>query len=173
MEAHSVCLSFPQFGRALKPNRGNKTYFSRLTRWVDKLLPFDFDINHKPGSKMGIVDYLSRHPTGQAIPISHYDKQFVLATINKCRRDLRLHRLRQWNSPKSTRHSPLFDRFAPHFCVSRTHKTDQSARTTQEIYQIDWSKFEQHTKKTLTRLAFQHLHSFDFNKPYIKPLLKF
>ncbi len=57
----------------LKPNWGKTTYFSRLTRWVNKLLPFDFDINHKPWSKMQIVDYLSRCPTEEATPISHYE----------------------------------------------------------------------------------------------------
>ena len=31
---------------ALKTNRGNKTHQSRLTRWADRLLPFDFDVLH-------------------------------------------------------------------------------------------------------------------------------
>ena len=30
----------------LKPNRGNKTFSSRLTRWVDRLLPCDFEVVH-------------------------------------------------------------------------------------------------------------------------------
>ena len=33
----------------LKPNRGNKTFSSRLTRWVDRLLPFDFEVVHVAG----------------------------------------------------------------------------------------------------------------------------
>ena len=36
----------------LRENRANKSYNSRLIRWVDQLLPFDFTINHLPGSKM-------------------------------------------------------------------------------------------------------------------------
>ena len=47
----------------LKSNKGNKTYSSRLTRWVDRLLPFDFSIVHSPGRTLGMADYLSRHPS--------------------------------------------------------------------------------------------------------------
>ena len=48
---------------ALKSNKGNKTYSSRLTRWVDRLLPFDFAIVHTPGRTLGMADYKSRHPS--------------------------------------------------------------------------------------------------------------
>ena len=47
----------------LKSNKSNKTYSSRLTRWVDRLLPFDFSIIHTPGRTLGMADYLSRHPS--------------------------------------------------------------------------------------------------------------
>ena len=47
----------------LKPNRGNKTFSSRLTRWVDRLLPVDFEVVHVAGRTLGMADYLSRHPT--------------------------------------------------------------------------------------------------------------
>ena len=40
----------------MKENRSNKSYNSRLTRWIDRLLPFDFNIEHIPGAKMGLVD---------------------------------------------------------------------------------------------------------------------
>ena len=39
---------------ALKINRGNKTYHSRLTRWVDRLLPFHFKVENIAGKKHGI-----------------------------------------------------------------------------------------------------------------------
>ena len=45
----------------LKSDKGNKTFSSRLTRWVDRLLPFDFSIVHTPGRTLGMADYLSRH----------------------------------------------------------------------------------------------------------------
>ena len=47
----------------LKDNRSNKTFSSRLTRWVDRLLPFQFKVVHAPGRTMGMADYLSRHPS--------------------------------------------------------------------------------------------------------------
>ena len=56
---------------ALKSNHGNKTYSSRLTRWIDRLLPFDMKVVHQPGRTMGLADYFSRHPT------ELNEKQFV------------------------------------------------------------------------------------------------
>ena len=46
----------------MRENRANKSYNRRLTRRVDRLLPFDFTIDHLPGSKMGLNDYISRDP---------------------------------------------------------------------------------------------------------------
>ena len=67
---------------ALRNNRANKTYQSRLVRWVDKLLPFDFTVTHLAGSEMGITDYLSRNASGPAEPESSYDEKFVVASIS-------------------------------------------------------------------------------------------
>ena len=47
----------------LKPNRSNKTFSSRPIRWVDRLLPFKFEVIHAPGRVLGFADYLSRHPS--------------------------------------------------------------------------------------------------------------
>ena len=47
----------------LKPNISNKTFSSRLTRWVDRLLPFELEVIHAPGRVLGFADYLSRHPS--------------------------------------------------------------------------------------------------------------
>ena len=46
----------------LKSHRSKKSYNIRLTRWIDRLLPFDFNIEHIPGTRMGLVDYISRQP---------------------------------------------------------------------------------------------------------------
>ena len=66
---------------ALEGNRSNKTYQSRLTRWVDRLLPYQFKIVHIPGKDMGIVDYLSREPTGEPWPETKLDEKFVVTSI--------------------------------------------------------------------------------------------
>ena len=66
---------------ALRNNRANKTYQSRLVRWVDKLLPYDFTVNHLAGSEMGFTDYLSRNASGEPEPVSNYDEKFVVASI--------------------------------------------------------------------------------------------
>ena len=67
---------------ALDGNKSNKTYQSRLTRWVDRLLPYQFKIVHIPGRDMGIVDYLSRDPFNDPWPESELDEKFVVASIN-------------------------------------------------------------------------------------------
>ena len=68
---------------ALKTNRGNKTHQSRLTRCADRLLPFDFDIFHISGCKLGIVDYLSGFPTFKAPRPSSFDEQYVVKCISR------------------------------------------------------------------------------------------
>ena len=66
---------------ALSENYNNKTYQSRLARWADRLLPFDFEIIQIPGVTLGIVDYLSRYPTFPAPAPSKYDDIFVVKSI--------------------------------------------------------------------------------------------
>ena len=69
----------------LKEHRSNKSYNSRLSRWIDRLHPYNFTIEHMPGAKMGLVDYISRNPYARAKTISTYDEHFVVATISKIR----------------------------------------------------------------------------------------
>ena len=69
----------------LKEHRSNKSYNSRLSRWIDRLLPYNFTIEHMPGAKMGLVEYISRNPFTRAKKISTYDEHFVVATISKIR----------------------------------------------------------------------------------------
>ena len=66
---------------ALDENRSNKTYQSRLTRWVDRLLPYQFKVVHIPGRDMGLVDYSSRDPNGEPWPESALDEKFVVTSI--------------------------------------------------------------------------------------------
>ena len=69
-------------------NKKNETLFSRLTRWLDRLIPFDFVIEHKPGAKIGLADYLSRYPSEPPKPISQYDNLFTVAKIASIRKSL-------------------------------------------------------------------------------------
>ena len=64
---------------ALNASERSKTSQSRLTRWIDRLIPFHFDIKHLAGSKMGLLDYMSRNPVGLPLPPSEYDEEFVVA----------------------------------------------------------------------------------------------
>ena len=70
----------------MRDNRSNKSNNSRLTRWLDRLLTFDFSIDHLPGTKMGLVDYISRDPHQQAVNISAYDEQFIVAKLDVIKR---------------------------------------------------------------------------------------
>ena len=69
----------------MKEHRSNKSYNSRLTRWIDRLLPFDFNIEHIPGAKMGLVDYISRQQNQEAKVTNKYDEEFAVATITRIR----------------------------------------------------------------------------------------
>ena len=44
---------------ALNANESNKTMHNTLTRWVNRLLLFNFKIKHIPGKEMGFTDLLS------------------------------------------------------------------------------------------------------------------
>ena len=67
----------------LKSHRSNKSYNSRLTRRIDRLLPFDFNIEHIPGTRMGLVGYISPQPNQKAKSITQYDEKFMVATISR------------------------------------------------------------------------------------------
>ena len=68
---------------ALGEHKSNKTYQSRLTRLVDRLLLYQFKVVHTPWKDMGIVEYLSRDPIGGPWPESELDKKFVVALIDQ------------------------------------------------------------------------------------------
>ena len=76
--------SKPKSGN-MKEHRSNKSYNSRLTRWVDRLLSFDFNIEHLPGAKKGLVDYISRQPNQEAKVTNKYDEEFAVAIVTRIR----------------------------------------------------------------------------------------
>ena len=63
---------------ALNENYINKSYQSRLSRWADRLFPFDFEVIQVPWVTLGIVDYFSRYPTFSNPAPSNYDELFVV-----------------------------------------------------------------------------------------------
>ena len=89
---------------ALKENRGNKTYQSRLTRWVDRLLPFHFSVEHIPGKNMGFADYLSRHPSSDPPTPSDRDKNFLINTIEEIKHALLRNNLAPIGAINTTSH---------------------------------------------------------------------
>ena len=64
------------------PIWANRSINSRLTRLVDLLLPFHFSIDDRPGSKMGLVDYILQEPQKKAVNMSTYVKQFIVAKLD-------------------------------------------------------------------------------------------
>ena len=54
----------------LKEHGCNKSYNSRLTRWVERLLIFQYEIEHLPGAKIGLLNFIFRHPNQKAKKIS-------------------------------------------------------------------------------------------------------
>ena len=62
-EPFKIVSDHKTLASVLKGQKANKTYSSRLTRWVDRLLPYDFEVLHASGRTLGIADYLSRNPT--------------------------------------------------------------------------------------------------------------
>ena len=58
---------------ALNASEKSYTSQSRLTRWVDRLIPFHFHIKHLAGNKSGLIGYMSRNPVGMPIPPSEYN----------------------------------------------------------------------------------------------------
>ena len=65
----------------MEEHRSNKFYNSRLTRRIDRLLPFDFNNEHIPCAKMGLIDFISRQPIQKAKVTNKYDEEFAVATI--------------------------------------------------------------------------------------------
>ena len=76
--------------------KSTKAHQSRLTRWCDRLIPFHFQLEHIPGSKMGLTDYITRNPHDKAKPISRYDEDFVMAQIDVLIQTINATKQRWW-----------------------------------------------------------------------------
>ena len=49
--------------------------------WPDQLIPYEFTIEHLPGSKIVFVDCMLREPQEEATTISTYDEQFIAVKL--------------------------------------------------------------------------------------------
>ena len=67
----------------LKERRCDKSFNSRLTRWVDRLFLFHFKMERMPGAQLGLVDYISRHPNQKTKKVSVYDENISVAKLNR------------------------------------------------------------------------------------------
>ena len=67
----------------MKKHRSNKSHNSLLTRCLDRLLPFDFIIEHIPDAKILLVDYNSHQPNQKAKVTNKNDEKFAVATTTR------------------------------------------------------------------------------------------
>ena len=57
-------------------------YNSRLIRWVDRFLPYYFEIEHMPGAKVGVVDCICKHPKQKSKRVFACNDQFIVAKLD-------------------------------------------------------------------------------------------
>ena len=65
----------------IKRNRSNKTYSARVTRWLDRLAHFPFNVNHIAGKHLALTEYLTRNPVIPPHADDTYDEEYVINNI--------------------------------------------------------------------------------------------
>ena len=65
----------------IKRNRSNKTYSSRLTRWLDRLAHFTINKNHIAGKHLSLTNCLRRNPSAPPQTDEAYDEEYVINNI--------------------------------------------------------------------------------------------
>ena len=117
-------------GISAKRKKSNKTYSSRLTRWVDRLLPFDSQIFHAPGRTIGIADYLSRHSSqieGESVKAKElWNNWFTVNHVNNVNSIL----AEEFNRPIRRRQWLKLRRKDKRRKSEQTHKTHDNEQTT-------------------------------------------
>ena len=66
----------------LSGKKSKKTTQTRLVRFVDRLLSFDYEILQISGKNMELMDELSRHLLGLAPRITELNNAYVVAQVN-------------------------------------------------------------------------------------------
>ena len=67
----------------LKEHRSIESCNSRILHRIDKIVQYKFSMEQMPGTKTGLVDYISRNSIAKAKKVSMYNKHFLVATISK------------------------------------------------------------------------------------------
>ena len=142
----------------LKEHRSNKSYNSRLSRWVDRLLPYQFKIEHLPGAKIGLVDYISRNPYQPAKSISKYNEEFLVATLSSIHSDAKL--LQQKHNISAHKLTNLYH--------DDEGEIQNSTKHTEQVLNINYAKSKSQTKVNKP-LALQN-HSL---KPFLNQNFNF
>ena len=61
---------------------------SHLARWLDRLILFGFQVEHNPGAKVGMADYLFRNLNSLAETVSNYGKLITATKLVSIRNAL-------------------------------------------------------------------------------------
>ena len=136
----------------LKSNKGNKTFSSRLTRWVDRLWPFDFNVVRTPGRTLGMAGYLSRHPSPYEGNVEKVEEMFnkwftfnvineIKPTLNKAKRTIESKLINSQNSEKELNTQVLTVHASVHK-VNQSKQVDKLAesKTMAEQHDLENSK---------------------------------
>ena len=70
----------------MRENRAKRAFISRLTKWVDRLLPFNFSNDQLPGSKTVLVIFILRELQQESVKMSTYDEQIIVAKLDAIKR---------------------------------------------------------------------------------------
>ena len=62
--------------KVLKASKANKTFSSRSTKLVYRLLPFEFTVVPTTGRILGMADYLSRHSFPSSVAVIKWEQMF-------------------------------------------------------------------------------------------------
>ena len=118
----------------MKEHRSKKSYNRRLTHLGDRLLPFDFNIEHIPGGEIGLVEYIARQSKQKLKVSNKYDEKFEVATISSIRdaaiyinnttQDCQSQHFNSVNYTHSTRASIAQQKTIPDFfCLKSRHES--------------------------------------------------
>ena len=140
---------------ALDENKSNKTYQSRLTRWVDRLLPYQFKFIHIPGKDMGIVDYLSRNPKGEPWPESVLDEKFVVPSIESFHKALDCLHSRLSDHDRLDRNENFLEYSRIDQNVSNQNMSSNSCYGNQNG--LKWTRHDRSERKTILRSLQQEM----------------